>query len=260
MNLTHLRYIVEVARHGSVTKAAAALYIGQPNLSKIIKDMESELGITIFRRTSKGVVPTAAGAELVAHAEKAIAEIGQIGKLAGESALRLMLPRDYPAESAARLVKDGTRRTEISVGDETEAVNAVARGECGLAVIRFPAGREPLVKAMLAEKGLSSRLAAEYDAVVLLGADDPLSTGSGLSAEELSDMTEIVRENSCAEHSAKRITVAAGIECLGLISALPDAYMISPPLSESTLARFGLRQIPLRGAEHFIELMIQKNS
>ena len=38
MNLTHLRYMVEVERHGSITKDAAALYMGQPTLSKAIKE------------------------------------------------------------------------------------------------------------------------------------------------------------------------------------------------------------------------------
>ena len=47
MNLTHLRYMVEVERLGSITKAASALYMGQPNLSKAIKEMEREVGIPI---------------------------------------------------------------------------------------------------------------------------------------------------------------------------------------------------------------------
>ena len=48
MNLTHLRYIVEVERHGSITKAAAALYMGQPNLSKAIKEMELEIAQAVI--------------------------------------------------------------------------------------------------------------------------------------------------------------------------------------------------------------------
>ena len=55
MNLTHLRYMVEVERLGSITKAASALYMGQPNLSKAIKEMEREVGIPIFKRSAKGV-------------------------------------------------------------------------------------------------------------------------------------------------------------------------------------------------------------
>ena len=50
MNLTHLRYMVEVERLGSITKAASALYMGQPNLSKAIKEMEREVGIPIFKQ------------------------------------------------------------------------------------------------------------------------------------------------------------------------------------------------------------------
>ena len=53
MNLSHLRYALEVERTGSINKAAQNLFMGQPNLSKAIKDLESEVGITIFKRNAK---------------------------------------------------------------------------------------------------------------------------------------------------------------------------------------------------------------
>lgn len=68
MKLSHLRYIIEVAKTESITRAAQNLYIGQPNLSKVIKDMEADLGFTVFTRSSKGVVPTQRGAELIRRA------------------------------------------------------------------------------------------------------------------------------------------------------------------------------------------------
>lgn len=74
MNITHLRYIVEVAATGSITKAAQNLYMGQPNLSKAIKDMEKSVGAPIFMRTSKGVVLTKKGAEIIAFARSIIAQ------------------------------------------------------------------------------------------------------------------------------------------------------------------------------------------
>lgn len=70
MNLSHLRYIVEVAKTGSITKAGQNLYIGQPNLSKAIREMEKSMGIAIFRRTSKGVVPTEKGNEIIERAKE----------------------------------------------------------------------------------------------------------------------------------------------------------------------------------------------
>ena len=52
MNLTHLKYALEVEKTGSITKAAENLFMGQPNLSRVIKDLEDETGIRIFSRTS----------------------------------------------------------------------------------------------------------------------------------------------------------------------------------------------------------------
>lgn len=53
MNLQHLKYVVEVEKTGSITQAAQNLYMGQPNLSKAIRELEKNLGIVLFKRTSK---------------------------------------------------------------------------------------------------------------------------------------------------------------------------------------------------------------
>ena len=61
MNTVLLQYAVEVEKTGSITQAAGNLYMDQPNLSKAIKTLEESLGAPIFKRTPKGVVPTARG-------------------------------------------------------------------------------------------------------------------------------------------------------------------------------------------------------
>ncbi|HOA80402.1 MAG TPA: LysR family transcriptional regulator, partial [Defluviitaleaceae bacterium] len=55
MNLLHLRYALEVEKTRSISKAAENLLMSQPNLSRAIKELEESLGITIFKRTSKGI-------------------------------------------------------------------------------------------------------------------------------------------------------------------------------------------------------------
>ena len=55
MNLQHLKYALEVEKTGSISKAAENLYINQPHLSKSIRELEANIGISIFDRTSKGV-------------------------------------------------------------------------------------------------------------------------------------------------------------------------------------------------------------
>lgn len=65
MKLEHINYLLEVAKQGSLNKAAKALYIAQPNLSSAIKDIEQELNLQIFSRTNRGITVTEAGQELI---------------------------------------------------------------------------------------------------------------------------------------------------------------------------------------------------
>lgn len=54
MDTNNLRYFAAVAKYGSITQAAKAAYISQPQLSHIIRQLEKEMGLTLFRRTSPG--------------------------------------------------------------------------------------------------------------------------------------------------------------------------------------------------------------
>ena len=55
MTLVQLRYVITVSQVGTLSEAAKRLYISQPSLTNAIKELEKELGITIFIRTNKGV-------------------------------------------------------------------------------------------------------------------------------------------------------------------------------------------------------------
>ena len=56
MNTLHLKNDSEVEKTGSISKAAENLYMSQPQLSKAIRELEESVGISIFKRSSKGVV------------------------------------------------------------------------------------------------------------------------------------------------------------------------------------------------------------
>ena len=55
MNISYMKYAVEVARLGSLNKAAETLMIAQPNISRSIKELEADLGISISNRSAKGM-------------------------------------------------------------------------------------------------------------------------------------------------------------------------------------------------------------
>lgn len=70
MTLQQIRYILEVAKAGSMNKAAERLYISQPTLTGTVREVEEETGITIFSRTNRGVLLTNDGREFLEHARQ----------------------------------------------------------------------------------------------------------------------------------------------------------------------------------------------
>lgn len=70
MTINQLHYVIAIADEGSLSKAADKLYISQPSLTNQLKELESELGIIIFRRTGRGVTITNDGIEFIQHARQ----------------------------------------------------------------------------------------------------------------------------------------------------------------------------------------------
>ena len=74
MNITQLKYVLEVTASSSMREASTKLYVTQPALSASIRDLENELGILIFERTNKGISLTEAGREFIGYAKRAVGQ------------------------------------------------------------------------------------------------------------------------------------------------------------------------------------------
>lgn len=72
MTLQQLKYVIEVAARGSMNEAAKRLFISQPSLSNAIRELEEEIGVTIFERTNKGISLSKEGAEFLGYARQVI--------------------------------------------------------------------------------------------------------------------------------------------------------------------------------------------
>lgn len=75
MELHQLRYFVAVATEGSMTRAAAKLFLAQPLLSIQIRKLEQDVGAKLFERLARRVVLTAAGEAFLEHAKRALDEV-----------------------------------------------------------------------------------------------------------------------------------------------------------------------------------------
>ncbi len=72
MTLTQLRYVVAVAEAGSISAAAARLFISQPSLSKSVSELEAEMGVHIFERGARGVRETEEGTRFLSYARQVV--------------------------------------------------------------------------------------------------------------------------------------------------------------------------------------------
>ncbi len=78
MTLQQLKYILTIAEKGKISDAARELYIRQPSLTASVRELEKELGITIFNRTNKGVVVSQEGEEFLAYARQVVEQVNLI--------------------------------------------------------------------------------------------------------------------------------------------------------------------------------------
>ncbi len=82
MELRHLRYFVVVAEYGNVRVASNHLHISQPAISRQIHDLETELGVQLFDRTTRGLRLTRAGEQYLSETRRALAMIEAAGRSA----------------------------------------------------------------------------------------------------------------------------------------------------------------------------------
>ncbi|WP_052865215.1 LysR family transcriptional regulator [Streptomyces niger] len=159
MEARHLRYALALAEHGHFGRAARALGIAQPPLSKQIADLERETGARLFDRTRRGVFPTAAGEAFLARARRALQEMtaatvdagraarGETGRLRlGFIASALLAPLPDVLGRFGRERPDV--RLELHEMASSRSASALIAGELDVAVTLGPprgAGAEHLV-------------------------------------------------------------------------------------------------------------------
>jgi DNA-binding transcriptional LysR family regulator len=79
-DLRQLRQVLAIMEYGSLNKAATALRISQPTLSRSIARLEDQLGVQLFERTSQSTTPTVFGRQLAERSARVIREVGSVGR------------------------------------------------------------------------------------------------------------------------------------------------------------------------------------
>ncbi|MFT4752540.1 MAG: LysR family hydrogen peroxide-inducible transcriptional activator [Salibacteraceae bacterium] len=84
MTLTQIEYVLAIAEHGSFVEAARKRYVTQPALTTQVKNLEEELGVMIFDRTKKPIIPTTIGMQIIEQAKEVSNQSRKLHDLVGE--------------------------------------------------------------------------------------------------------------------------------------------------------------------------------
>jgi len=262
MNILHLKYAIEIAKSGSINKASEILRMGQPNLSRAIKELESSLGVAIFERTARGMIVTPAGEEFLNYASNILRQIDEIKSLykPGHGKLQrfsVSVPRsDYINRAFARfscMIGPEAANIVFRETDAYDTIRSVVQGECQLGVIRYDSEEEYYFKALLDERRMCIKPVSEFTFRLTFSKNSRLCTLDTVKREDLEGLIEIERimNNMSDNLPARRSGPYSGkrkIKTVGrtirfeLLSENPETFAFLAPISQETLRRYDLVQ------------------
>lgn len=197
MNLKHLEYFITVAQMGSINRAAQALFISQPHLGKIIRDLEQSAGVPLFTRSNHGVTLTPEGIDFQRRAQRVMVELGDMFDRPGASGLQdvslsvFMTKYSHIMESFIYTVlqhKDlPAYAHRLQEGDPLDVMEDVYNHRADVGVLHFSQGQRKDMNALFQDRQLIYRPLAHMTPHILISQQHPLlQEGRPVTLEALS--------------------------------------------------------------------------
>ncbi len=201
MKIEHLKYALEVEKTGLISKAAENLYMQQPHLSKAIKELEANIGIKIFNRTSKGVVPTKDGAEFLVYARGIVEQVEEVEQMykhrdPDTHKFDVSVPMAcYVAQAFIEFVTElaDSKSIDISYHETNSllAINSVVNNDNNIAIIRYQNIYEKYYLQFLEENDLVVEPIWDFEYQLIMSVQHPLAVEKNIGYSDLDDYIEI---------------------------------------------------------------------
>ncbi len=266
MNLLHLKYAIEVEKTGSITQAAENLYMGQPNLSKAIKELETDMGIRIFKRTSKGVIVTRAGEELLIHAKSILAQINEIELLykpenRNQVVMNISASRDsYAYYALLRFLNDRKKSKSVKINFQEyggmDVIKSVMDSEYTLGIVHYKTVFENFFLNFLLSKNIEFEPLHTFDCMAIMSKKHPFADFQEVAYGDLAKYVQVAYEDlvipPVSFMSLKKLNESRQTDNyvrvndrstqLALLNRISESFTVNSPLPESLLKQYGLVQ------------------
>ncbi|MBS6310428.1 MAG: LysR family transcriptional regulator [Firmicutes bacterium] len=210
MTLQQLKYAVTVAECGTISAAAEKLFISQPSLTTAIRELESEMGVTIFSRTNRGVIVSREGEEFLGYARQILSQAQLLqerfsGREQGEKRFAVSSQHfNFTVQAFSRLVQNfrGPRYSfhfrETTTYEVLEDVSQL-RSEVG--ILALNEDNERFLRRMFGKLGLEFTELKRVQAELFVSAEHPLAGRRFVTVEDVSPYPCITFEQG--EHNGQ---------------------------------------------------------
>lgn len=266
MDIQHLKYAVEIERQRSISKAAEKLFVSQPFLSKAIRELEKDIGVDIFSRTSRGVVPTKKGEEFLSRAKEILSDMEQLElsfreKSAESVRIEISVPiACYISHAFVNFVRELPAGDEVKVDyretNTMSTIRHVAQSDCNIGIIRYQTNFEDYYLRYLESKDLSAKPIWKFKYHLVMSRHSPLAGREHISSEDLKELIEIshgdptvpgfsasmLTELRRREANRREIVVYERQSQFELLSTMPETYMWASPTPQAVFDTYPLVQ------------------
>lgn len=196
MTLTQLKYVITVAQETSMNEAAKKLFISQPSLSAAIREIEEEIGITLFLRSSRGVLVTQEGEEFIGYARQVVEQYALLeGRYGHSQNVRKKFAVStqhytFAVHAFVEMVRQfGMDTYEFAIRETKtyEVIEDVKNFKSEIGVLYVNAFNEKILRKLFAESGLEFYPLLDCHIYVYMWKGHPLAKREAVSLDDLEE-------------------------------------------------------------------------
>ncbi|WFA08735.1 LysR family transcriptional regulator [Tissierella sp. Yu-01] len=287
MDINHLEEFVAVAECGSINKAANKLYISQPHLSNIIKDLEKSIGFELFKRTNRGVKLTPAGEYFLKHSKTILNEIKALREFSPtcikiSDKLRVSMTKFTHTMESFNEVCDLSENIDeftyvLNEGTTRDVIMDIAKGYTDVGVIHYDINEEKNIHTFLEKSELSWKTIARFKPEICISKHhDLIKQGKTITLDALKDygfvrylgqyedfIYNITKKGHHMDlNNSNKIIYVYGRATLMQLISTTNCYTIGITEFDNQDPMFQVLSVPIEGCENSIqfEIITRKNA
>jgi len=269
MQLQQLIYFAKIAELGSINKAAAVLFITQPNLSRAMMNLETELEIKIFERSNKGVSLTGDGKKLYRYTRTILDQMELIDGIAIKEAPQILSIASYPIITMSRLMgefyqKHMNQEIRIQLLEQRlqKVIETVESGEAELGFLMYNDIQAKEVRQMLKYKNIELNYIGTDTWYTNIGPNSPLYGKESVTIQDLlqypivrmpddyfSNLTFYLTIDGVALTEFKKVVYMGDSAAVLNMLKYTDVFRFGPGISREDFSEYNIKTIPIRNCD-----------